>query len=547
MSRQVSGAIASHVHQDTKSVPTMARSFPAFATSIHAAVEKAQLDVVPNTFRVNPGIHIDLFEFYLNQFDPAVRQYHNCDCCRAFINKYGALVTLDRDGKTRSVLWDETSMGSRNPYRKIASVMRQLVERGAVLDQFFWEGKSDWGTRTSNGWDHLWANPRVASHSNKGHELIASEQRQNRLHLAAALNDFSMDELNRALDMFTSQSLTGGDRFIPWLEFLIEAKSHAQVRGEAYNRKLWFRVALAPAGWCTPRSSIIGALIENFRSGMSIEGIRKAHNLRMDPLKYQRPTAAPTAGNIARAEALFAKAGLAKSLERRMAALDEVLYRADWQPKGTGLRTKPTGGLFGHLMQHERPAAERSLLNSTATRITYARFARDVLPRALEIEAVVPHQGNFSQLTTCIHASAPPILQWDLDEARNPFAWYVYHNGSPASNWGLRAGRVKVVGIVKQPSMWNGGFEHQGRSMVFLLDGAADQRPASLALFPESLRADLHEVRSTIEAYSKNGKLARPPRGTPIAAGIRVDDVNKLEVLVRSAGGLARYIIDRMD
>lgn len=544
MSQQVSGSLT---HTRTLLLqqnrhPAIAKGFPGFAASVHQTMLEAQLGVLP-VFQVDPGLTIDLFEFYLMQFDPADRQYHNCDCCRAFINKYGSLATLDADGNAKSVLWNEAHLGSRARYRKVLSVLRQTVERGKVVKQFLWDGKEDWGQRATNGWDHLWAKPTHLSQPNIDRaEPAMAKQMQNRIHLAQALADFSLFELERAIGFVSTGGWNGQDRMLPWLEFLKEAKSISSARGESYNRRLWYRVAKAPAGWCTPRSSIVGALIDDMRAELSTEGLRHAHNKRMDPLKYQRPETV-SAGNIARAEQIFQERGLAKSLERRPALLNEVQF--DWQPKPG--RALQASGIFGHLAAHERTSVERSLLNVYPTKVTYARFLRDALPRALDIEAIVPHQGNFIGLTTAVHEDAPPILQWDSLEKRNPFAWYVYHNGSPASNWGLKSGRVKVVGITKQPSQWNGGFEQHGSSFIFLLEGAADQRDASLALFPECLRSELHEVRSTIEAFSRTGRLQRMQRGLRLAAGLRVTDTNGIELLVRTAAGITRYMIDRLD
>lgn len=56
-------------------------------------------------FRVDAG---DLFEVYLQSFeDPTERQYHNCNCCRNFINRFGSLVVLGEDGEMTPAVWEE--------------------------------------------------------------------------------------------------------------------------------------------------------------------------------------------------------------------------------------------------------------------------------------------------------------------------------------------------------------------------------------------------------------------------------------------------------
>ncbi|UQM93949.1 hypothetical protein vBSmQDWS359_39 [Stenotrophomonas phage vB_Sm_QDWS359] len=532
----------SPAHQHVTQVPRFAQRFDDVTQAIHATLHDAQLQIVPNLFRVNAGV--DLFDVYLGQFDPADRQYHNCNCCRSFIHRFGSLVTIYQDGRIKSAIWDETKLGSRHPYRKVVKALREAVERGHVVDQFFWD-EQEWGHREAGGWTHLWTNPGVKSHSGvKGADQIAAEQRENRRHLAAALDDFQLNELEKVLGMLTHGGLARADKLLPMATFLVQVqKSVLGVRGEPRNRRLWFNVAMAGAGWCTPRSSALGALIEDVRAGHPTHVVERKHAERMDPLKYQRPTAAPTAGNVAQAERLFERMGLAPALQRRHARADEVVF--EWKPQWKGVQP----GIFGHLLVHQRGNAERALLGTKAQPITYARFKRDVLPQAIEMEVVVPHHGQFIAITTAVNPDAPPILQWDSLECRNPFAWYVYNQGSPASNWGLRPGRAKVVGITLQPSQWGRGLDggHHGSSAILMIEGAADQRSSSLALFPECLRSELHEVRSTVEAHSRSQQLAKLPRGTQNASGLRVSDGSPAEVWVRTAQGTARYVIDRME
>lgn len=50
-----------------------------------------------------------LYAAYLDSFsDPALRQYHNCHCCRQFIERFGGLVVIDAAGDTVPVMWDPT-------------------------------------------------------------------------------------------------------------------------------------------------------------------------------------------------------------------------------------------------------------------------------------------------------------------------------------------------------------------------------------------------------------------------------------------------------
>jgi hypothetical protein len=183
--------------------------------------------------------------------------------------------------------------------------------------------------------------------------------------------------------------------------------------------------------------------------------------------------------------------------------------------------------------------------------MTWEKFARTVLPTAETIEFVVPiGNANFCAFLTATHADAPPILQWDREERRNPVSWYVYHGGSPSSRWGLHGGStVAVTAIVAQPTAWDAErpLSHHGESVTLVLDSAKDSQPFGLALFPEVLRAELHEVRSVIEAHNRSTK----PTGADAAevCGLRLQKGATFDAAVHVVSGGVRvtYKLDRWD
>jgi hypothetical protein len=543
MTRAVSG---SHLAAPAPSVPHFHAKFDGMAQAVArgAATLTAAAKTQP-IFRVAP--RGDLFELYLHSFKPEDRQYHNCNCCRAFVHRFGNLAVLDPAGKLVSVMWDPSVLAPRDPYRKAIAAMELAVEQGAITDQFFWD-ETDWGAPEQGGFTHFYAKVARSPHpAGKDASAWMGEKREDRRHLPRALADLDRRSLEQTRDMLLHGGLSRAEKLSPMVDFLLmvhKAVDGVGVRGEARNRALWGAVGIAPPGWCTPRSSALGALVDDVKAGLSAANVKRKHDERMDPLKYQRPTAAPRAGNVATAERTFERLGLAASLKRRPARADEVVL--EWKPQWKGVRP----GLFGHLLEHERGPASARLLGTQAQPITYARFRRDVLPHAISMEVVVPGQGEFIAVTTAVERDAPPILQWDREECRNPFAWYVYAGGSPASNWGLRPGRAPVVGITLQPSQWGQPLDrpgHHGSSAILMIEGARDSRSSTLALFPECLRSELHEVRSTVEAHSRRTAMQPLPVGTQHASGLRVSDRGGAEVWVRTGTGVFRYRLDRME
>jgi hypothetical protein len=176
--------------------------------------------------------------------------------------------------------------------------------------------------------------------------------------------------------------------------------------------------------------------------------------------------------------------------------------------------------------------------------MTWEKFARTVLPNAERLEAIAPARGNYRALLTAQHDDAPLIFKWD-----NPINGYVYHNGSEASRWGLRAGYwTAVVAIVDDPSHRDGDANYlEGDRLMLVLDGAHDSTTGQgNALFPECLRGDLFAVRATVEAYAKRATIGESEG--QLASGL---DLTKstAECALRAlvAGHWNAYKIDRWD
>ena len=529
--------------------PVAADHFDRFARSVQSTLDRSLTLAGGVLFRVDPDE--DLYLVFLSSFDdPAERQYHTCHCCRTFIHRYGSLVVLNTNDQVKSALWDERHLPDDDAhYWRAAHRLRRAVERGTVSDLFLWN-ESQWGLPEAGGFTHLWAKPdskyRWTRRDQTPGQAMAA-RREDRRTLEHALGTMPRDLVERAVDMLRAGSLYRADKVLPMASFLLDAHDRvAGKKGEQRNRILWRLVGEAAAGWCSPRGSVLGALVEDLQAGLHAEAVARKHNERMDPLQYQRPSAPTSAGNVAQAERLFEQLGLAPSLRRRFAAADELVHL--WTPRAA--QEEPQSGVFGHLLSQRSPGDQKRLTTGAVT-MTFAKFQRDVLPWAVEIQARVPAHGQFCAFTTAVETDAPPILQWDSEEHRNPFAWYVYASGSPASQWGLSAGRLaRVICVSEMPPVWTDRvrWKDYGNSALLILEGARDSANTSLALFPECLRGELHQVRRTIEAHSRSRKLEPLVEvGRQHAAGLRVGDRMPVELTVRTISGLASYLIDRWE
>lgn len=481
-----------------------------------------------------------LFELYLDAL-PADRQIHNCSACKRFIERYGGLVSINEDGVTAPVLWDNGD--SPTFYADSFGVLANMVSKARVTGLFLDKLKV-WGTPETGKWRHIAVTPKPSliyrvRHLTPGQAMAAS--RENYRTVATALGELKPAILDEALRLLRGEHLRGSERFIGPVEWL--RNLHDRPKGRIGENLLWRAVALAPEGYCHQRASVVGTLLEDIAAGLSFDDVKRRFDAKLAPLMYQRPQAAPTSGNIKQAEEMVAKLGIEPSLHRRFARLDEL--SPIWTPREVPPKT--SGGVFGHLAAK---GDEMRPMDLPAQSVTWDKFARTILPSAERIELYVPYRGPFIAVTTAVHADAPPILKWDRDDERNPLAWYCYPNGSSAVQWNLSAGGwTTVTAISPLPTMLGSRpMLHEGEGMILVLEDCRDTHTGqSNALFPQCLRQELHAVRATIEAYSKAASLGDQEEASACGFDLRKGGSMDCVLRITTNGGKANYRIDRWD
>jgi hypothetical protein len=207
--------------------------------------------------------------------------------------------------------------------------------------------------------------------------------------------------------------------------------------------------------------------------------------------------------------------------------------------------------VFANLLPKRAPPAAPSL-EVPAQTMTWDKFQRTVLPGAEHIEFFAHgERDSWAALVTAVNPDAPPILQWDREDARNPVSWYVWNGGSLPAEFSLEPEQFhRVVAIALKPPSWRaepGAYAHQGDAVMFVIDGARETRQSGAALFPEFLKAEFHGVRAVIEAYSRGAGIEG--MGEPHAAGIILTKGGPWNARLRvTAGSRAlEYRLDRWD
>jgi hypothetical protein len=449
-----------------------------------------------------------LFAHYLRAFED--RQYHNCSACREFIRRYGCLVTLTRTGEATSAIWHPEV--APEPYYDAILNMKQLVEAASVTGAFY-SRERIWGTPVTGIWTHYAVHPPASLVGDGTIEVLTASQKraevyQNHLMLAESITAYKLRHVVRAVALLESDALYRSEKVLgiaTWFLDVLQRWSNAP----AYRKDniLWYEAATAPAGFCHVRSSVIGTLLDDIATGMPFEMLKQRFDAKMSPVQYQRPQAAPSAGAIAQAEVLVERLGVEAAFRRRYATSDEI--EAFWRPP-VQRQQRVTTGLFVDLYSRTTHVNNTDKLHLPPTTTTWVKFCNTVLPRAISIELFNNGTDNYAAITTAVDPNAPPILQWDHVDQRNPFAWYVWVGGSTPRSWGLKDKQYsRVIAITTKPCLWlSPGVGNQSEGVILILEGARETRTdTGMALFPEQLRSELHSIRDVVERYSQTHHL----------------------------------------
>lgn len=494
-----------------------------------------------------------LYDLFLDNLPVEARQHYNCRACRTFVERYGGIARIDSDTfKVSPILWGNVP----EFFEKAARAIQEHIACSKITGVFLAD-KCVLGVPYTGAWEHMCLKipaSKVFCHSLQNASQKAAEKRSDFQTLSGYVMKYDRRKLENAvrtsITYLSSPQFYRGDKFIGqamWLQDMLNDLSfHSN-----WKNVIWYYTAAGSEADCHISTSVLASMIDDIYNGYDIDAVRSRFNAKMDPLQYQRPQAAPAAGNVARAEEIVKKLGIEASLKRRLARTEEL--KTLWKPAES---KKKTSGVFGDVITKEkRKAASQadSAYVDTPTTITWEKFRRKVLPGALQIEYFVPRERkSYTVIVTAADRNAPPIIKWDSEGNRNSFSWYLYSGGSYPDEFGLQKNSyVKVKAVTLQPNLWNDEKVDygNGRGVLFVLDGAHDYRyrNAGSALFPEILREELRPVRATIEAYSKK----TPLEGSYLdaACGIHCQEGVEFNAKFRvtTKNGVSVYMIDRWD
>ncbi|KAI9724115.1 MAG: hypothetical protein M1812_000834 [Candelaria pacifica] len=537
------------------------KSFPK-ETVLYDAMQRTArktLDRFPKAPIFHVRLGADITDAFLKELPtPEKQQEYKCQACKKFMRGIGQLALVDpKKGNLIPLFWDTDAQHDcfKRPVRAVANMFQgkkagkqfKLTER--VIKRF---GGEERGTKYTH-MSFRFPKTTIMSAEPKGVSVPGTAELSSMLE--RILEDYDADTIDQAASLLDEDKLPYADKHrgaLRWLQHLVESNRLTKNQSEISRHNLICLEASSAYLGClnTLRSGAAGTLLSSVKKGLSFEEIKRAWKEVCNPFAYMRPSAAPKAGNIKAAERLFADLGLTESdLRRAYLAPDGLpngafLYRQPVEIKSSAGGT--SSGIFESVIPRTTSTTASgkgqnpSPLAIPPTSITFAKFVSKVIPAACKVEYQVPTKAGFYFFITGL-PNTKPLMQWHNDS--NRASWYVRLHEQKVTSHGLSAGWVTVPRIVTFPNMWDKLpvesnklpsddmtedflYKSHGIRYLICLDGIKESSSMhGSMLFPTLLRRELHDVRSTIEAYSGKNNLMRlkPDEQMEYVGGLSID------------------------
>lgn len=475
----------------------MTNNFPAFAkivaASFQAIVKASQV------FVTDPDGDA-LYQQYLAAFpegtNPVFKKQteHECSCCRHFIRRAGAVVSVDDRGVIDTV-WDEAAEKAPYPYDVVAATLREAVLAADISDLFRVSAKeTSFGAATTRSldeggkaltWNHLYTDaiPRAlqaASPDQARGDYLTTVQVFTR-----GLVELSPSALDTVLSLIEANNLyRGAEHKRAVVEFMTAQRAY-QTKSPHEQAVFAWTNAVGPASRF--RNTVIGTLVQDLTDGVDVEHAVKSFETKVAPTNYKRTSAVITPAMVKKAMETIETLGLEPALERRFATIKDISVNDVLWVDGS-VKPAMKGGIGDVLMKVATTApANTKKDEERAEDIGLDDFVTRVLPEATSMEVLLKgeHLGNLMSLTAPVNPEPKQLFRWS-----NDFAWS-YH-GNVADSYlrkQVQSLGGRVDGVLRFSHMWN--HEKRNASLMDLhvfMPGSTSHRDGCHDSYPTGQR-----------------------------------------------------------
>lgn len=400
-----------------------------------------------------------LWDAYLESFpagtNPIFRErtHHDCQCCKQFIRRVGAVVSINEDLSLTSI-WDVEVPGF---YQEVADAMSVAV-KARTIENLFLTYQAQVGFEYNyelleNGSTHKWEHfhgvlPVEHVQPKATIAGLLGRHRENRDVFLRTMRELTTESGEMVIDLIDQNSLYRGGEHRRTVElFLKYKKIHDQTPEPMVERAAWTAVAVLKDGAKT-RNTVIGTLLIDLSEGVELDRAVASFEAKVAPTNYKRPKALITKAMITRAKEKVESLNLTSALPRRYAVMEDLTVN---NVLFANRNAKQAMGDFEQLMARI-PEPPKNL--SRVEEIPVDRFLADVLPKASTVELLMEnrHVPNLSTLIAPVDSEAPPLLKWG-----NRFSWSYEGNVTDSIKERVKKAGGGVTGVLRFSIQWNDG------------------------------------------------------------------------------------------
>jgi hypothetical protein len=422
------------------------------------------LDDVDVLFRVD--VEPDtIWETYLESFPPGTnnhfreRREYDCSGCQKFIKQFGNVVSL-KNNEIISI-WD---FKVDDPtFQLVVDTLLNLIQ-GARIHEVFLTQEAVVGTPQNQEiledgrvliWEHFHHNLPLKFVQDKNASLgrMGGEGQTRRSLLERSLNEIASSAVEVVLDLIADNSLERGDS-MKWMveEFQAIQETYRETPEEDRDNFLW----AVSASEINPaivgiKNKAIGVLLTNLTEGMPVTmAVSKFENEIVSAENYQRSSGTYSMFQIRRAEKFVEEHGLANSLLRRFAVIEDVTVDNVLWANRSARSIMEGVDVFRDLQKdipQKAPSFER------LEEVPVDRFISEILPRTREMEVFFEAKlaSHLTSLIGPVHKESPTLFQWE-----NPYCLAYRGNLASASiKDEVKAQGGRVEGALRFSIQWN--------------------------------------------------------------------------------------------
>lgn len=401
----------------------------------------------------------EIWNQYLNGFDEAYKQHHNCNCCKSFLRQYSGIVGIV-DG-VRVSIWDNINPPAE--FVKSVNNIAKYISSLPITDVFLTDTAKCGTNKNSQikpgeviNWEHFYleVDKRFVVRTD-AIDSIKGEKRTNKEVLKSSIELIEMDAVDTVLELIAQKSLYKGNEFEAVVKefraILVEFDNLPPMNNNNY---FWVKSTKLHESMCKIKNTVIGTLLVDLSKGEPLDAAVGSFEAKVAPTNYKRPTALVTPRMVEEAKKKLEEMGLVNSLERRYANLTDIsVENILFTDKSSDLKD-----VFAEISK-EAPINPKTL--SKIEEVSIEDFLTKVLPTSKSVELLLDnnHLGNLTSILTAQDNTAPSLFKWD-----NPFSWSYTGGITDSMKERVKAAGGKVDGVLRFSIQWN----EDGKSRIDL-------------------------------------------------------------------------------